>query len=877
MAAGRGPERSRSGGPRPNLPVASHRSQSAARRFLRLLGFSLLQAVLFGVTLGWLTSARPGRAEWIEDGSAQLGPLKRAALWLEGLELTSYDWRMRQLGAASERSDAIVPVVIDQETLANARADARSSLAVEPWSRDTQARLFAEALDEGAERVVVDLPLSGASPHPGPDGSTVPLADEEAARERLSAHPGRVLLPIRWSLEATLPPSGRPGPAFLAALDSQDSITPLLEPVRRLLTLGERVFVVPEGRRFTLAVGTRTREAAQELIDREGNRELTEPLRPFLPSDRAHEMDAQALLLELAEVRVEGLDPSRLLQVRSLQAPLVPLLSATVGLGAMPVLPDQDGRVRAISHLVAIRDDEGRRRVLPSMALAAVMSRMGTRELRYRNGQLEIGDSLRVPMEPSGFTWLQWDAADVGEEPRGTLRRHVNAWRLVSNLQDLEQGHPPRHRNKLEDRMVLVTRVGTFGARAVATPVSDRMSEGLVHAQAMVDLLRSGGVQRVLPRTDLALTVGMGFLGAFLALVTRRAVKSRGAVWGYLLGGVALGALHLFVARHVFVEHRLWFAVAGPLLAMGATFSLTTLYSFRTERQFADLVGATLGRYASPDVLGRVLRDVSLLKPDRRPMTVFFSDLEGFTDISEARAPDQVVELLNSYFTEMSRTVREHGGQTDKFLGDGMMAFWGAPVKTQRHALLACEAALAMRTAVAARQDEWFARFGTRLHFRAGLNSGQVLVGDMGTAAQSAYSVLGPVVNLASRIEREARGLGCDLLVGEETSRLAGEEFVFRPVLRLPTQEGPETVLELVGRVSSVPPRLRALLDGWEAAWTAWIAGDFGIAQAAFERLVREFGDVPSEHYAAACDRLRRAPADPEWDGVLESRGRARG
>lgn len=854
--------------------VTSHRRQSAARRFLRLLGYSLLQAVLFGVTLGWLTSARPGRSEWIEDGSAQLGPLKRAAIWLEGLELASYDWRSRQLGAVSERSDAIVPVVIDQETLSNARADARSSLAVEPWSRDTQARLFSEALDEGAVRVLVDLPMSGASPHAGPDGSHRPLADEEAARERLAAHPDRILLPVRWSLEATLPPSGRPGPAFLAALDSQPSIEPLLEHVRRLLTQGERVFVVPEGRRLTLAVGTRTREAALALIEREGRGVAQQP-RPFLPSDRAHELDALGLLLELAEVRVEGIDPARLLQVQSVEPPLVPLLSADVGLGTMPLLPDPDGKVRAIPHLVAVRDNEGRRRMLPSMALAAVMAQLKTRELRYRDGHLEVGGRLRIPMDSSGFSWLQWDAAEVGDEPRGTLRRSVNAWRLISNLQDLEQGHPPRHRNGLDERTVLVTRSGTFGARPVATPVAERLPEGLVHAQAMVDLLRSGGLRRVLPRTDLLITVGLGFLGAFLALVSSRAVKSRGGVWAYLLGGVALGALHLTVARHLFVEQRLWIAVAGPLLAMGATFALTTIYAFRTERQFAELVAGTLGRYASPDVLGRVLRDVSLLKPDRRPMTVFFSDLEGFTAISETRDPEQVVELLNSYFSEMSRAVREHGGQTDKFLGDGLMAFWGAPVRTPRHALLACEAALAMRTAVSLRQDEWMKRFGTRLTFRAGLNSGQVLVGDMGTAAQSAYSVLGPVVNVASRIEREARGLGCDLLVGEETAKLAGEEFVFRPVLRLPAPEGPVTVLELVGRVSSVPPRLRALLDAWDVSWNAWSAGDFGIAQAGFERCVREFGDVPSEHYARACERLRREPVDPAWDGVLEARGRS--
>ena len=698
----------------------------------------------------------------------------------------------------------------------------------------------------------------------------------------LAAAPGRVLLPVGWSLESSLPPAGRPGPSFLALLGAQDSWEALREPTRRLLSEGQQVFIVPDGARWVLAAGSRTREEAEALVVRAArwNQGQTAPaegrrsdppsrtVRPFLPSDRLHEVDAGELLLRLAAVEVEGLDPSRLLQVRTLEPPLVPLLSPAVGLGLTPLVPDLDGRVRAVAHLVAARDAEGRLHVLPSLALASVMAREKTRSLRWIDGELLVGERLRVPLDASGFTYLHWNAAEIGGEARGSLKRQVNAWRLVSNLQDREQGQPPRHRNGLEGRTVILTRAGVAGARTVVTPVGAGIPAAAVHGQALVDLLGSEGLRRAAPRTDLLLTVILAFLGSFLALASSRAVKSRGGVWAYLLGGVALGAIHLAIARHLFVEQRLWIGVAGPLLAMGATFLLTTVYAFRTERQFADLVGATLGRYASPDVLGRVLRDVSLLRPERRPMTVFFSDLEGFTAASEGKPPEQVVDLLNSYLTEMSAVVRDHGGQVDKFMGDALMAFWGAPVRTPRHALLGCETALSMRTALAERQEEWERRFGLRLRFRAGLNSGEVLVGDMGTTAKSAYTVLGPVVNLASRLEHEGRRLGCDLLVGEETARLAGSEFVFREVLRLPGAQGPVRVLELMGRQSSVPARLQALLELWARAWSAYLAGDFAAARTLFLSCAGEFGDRPSELYAAQCVLLQASPPGEGWDGV---------
>src|SRR5690606_15222802 len=154
--------------------------------------------------------------------------------------------------------------------------------------------------------------------------------------------------------------------------------------------------------------------------------------------------------------------------------------------GVVSLIPDPGGRFRAMAHLVAVRDGQGQRHILPSLPLAAVMAREGASTLRYRDGYLEIGESMRIPMEPNGYSYLQWDGAEVDRDPRGTLAREINAWRLVSNFQDLEQGNPPRHRNRLHGHSVVLTRLGT--GRGVQTPVGALSSAGLVEGQAMVDL-----------------------------------------------------------------------------------------------------------------------------------------------------------------------------------------------------------------------------------------------------------------------------------------------------------------------------------------------------------------------------------------------------
>jgi adenylate cyclase len=845
---------------------------SAGRRFLRILAFSVLQALLFGGVFGWLTSVRVQATEREEEGLERLPVSQRLGELLERLELVFYDWRARELGALGEASPELVPVVIDDETLANAREASRSELAMQPWPRSVLGELAQQLQREGATEVLVHPSLSDASPH-RPAGATEPLADEEALRALLAEHPGRSVLGFTWTLRSILPPPGRPGPSFLALVDVKGSAADASEPVRRLLVRGFRAYVVPDGPRVQVLAGVASPLEAQEAQRLVGARTATAP-RPFSSADRAFEVKPLDLLVQLAEVHVPGLAPEDLFQVRALEHPLVPLLGSQSGFGSVRLVPDGDGLVRRVPHLVTLRDSEGRPHLLPSLPLAAAMARAGSRQLRFHDGVLEVGNRFRIPLGRDGLALLAWDAPEVSRETRGTLGPPVNAWRVLTNAADVREGRPARYRNGLEGRAALLLRAGP----GVATPVGGPVSEGAVLGQALANLLGSGGIQRARPEVDLATTMLLTFLGAFLSLASTRAVKSQGGALAYLLLAVVLGAGHVLVARHLFVERGLWVAVAGPLLAMGATFALTTLYALRTERQFGDVLTSALGRYISPDVLRRVRRDVSLLKPERRVMTVFFSDLEGFTRVAEQLPPASTVRLLNEYLDAMTQAVRETGGQVDKYMGDGLMAFWGAPVRDPRHAASACEAALRMREALQQRGPEWERRFGCKLVFRAGVNTGAVLVGDMGSQVKSAYTVLGEAVNLAARLEREGRAYGTLLLVGEETARQAGEAYLFREVDRVRAGERAEPlrVLELLGRREGAAPEgLQAWLAEWERALGAYHMRDFRGAMARFEAC-RTSGpggeDSASALYLRRCEALLAAPPEEGWDGVFSAR-----
>jgi adenylate cyclase len=367
---------------------------------------------------------------------------------------------------------------------------------------------------------------------------------------------------------------------------------------------------------------------------------------------------------------------------------------------------------------------------------------------------------------------------------------------------------------------------------------------------------------------DLAATFALAFLGAFLALTVSAQVRSIWTAVGFLASAAIAAAAYVLFAQYLFVEDRIWIAVAGPLLAMFAAFGVTTVFAVNTERELRDFITGVLGRYVSPEVARQVTHDPSLVRPERRRLTLFHSFVDGFSKLTEPLTPAQKVELLNEYFTVVTSIVTEKQGYLDKYIADSVLAFWGAPVRTARHAALACDSALRIRDAVERHREGWQKRFGVRLIPKSGIDTAEAVVGDLGSELKSNYSVLGAVVAHASSLAGLNGRFGSSILVGEATREAAGTGFVFREVARVKSegQEGFHRLFELVGRASTVSRERRDALAEFEAALETYRNKDFAAAAPVFERLVQQFGDPVAELYLGRSRAFMTQPPEPGWD-----------
>ena len=292
-----------------------------------------------------------------------------------------------------------------------------------------------------------------------------------------------------------------------------------------------------------------------------------------------------------------------------------------------------------------------------------------------------------------------------------------------------------------------------------------------------------------------------------------------------------------------------------------------------------DRIRRSFERHVSPEVAEEILRDPGRAGAAgaRREVTLLFADVGGFSSLAESATPERVVSLLNEYFDAVCAIVLECGGTVNELRGDGILAFWGAPVPQADHAARGCEAALRCRDGLARLDAGWTARGLATRSFRIGLHSGEVVVGEIGTRERAKYGAVGDAVNLASRLEGANKSYGTTILVSEATRERAGPGFATRELdrVRVVGRDAPVRIFELVGRAAELPEALRERHRRYEAALAAYRAGDFGAAAAVLRELAAgDPGDGPVRVLLARAERLRASPPAPGWEAVHELEGK---
>ncbi|HEX5752799.1 MAG TPA: adenylate/guanylate cyclase domain-containing protein [Archangium sp.] len=280
-----------------------------------------------------------------------------------------------------------------------------------------------------------------------------------------------------------------------------------------------------------------------------------------------------------------------------------------------------------------------------------------------------------------------------------------------------------------------------------------------------------------------------------------------------------------------------------------------------------DQIHGLFKRYLNPQVVDELIRNPEKAAPggERRELTVLFSDLVGFTSMSEEMSPEALVDVLNGYFERATEVLGEHGATLDKFIGDAIMCFWNAPLPQEDHAARACLTALRLVAVVDTLAPKLEARGLARLDCRIGLNTGPGVVGNIGSRAAQDYTVIGDTVNLASRLEGAAKVYGTRILASEETVRAARGTVLARELdlLRVKGRQLPVRVYELVDVAGAPPP---AHLARFAEGLALYRARRF---TEALEHFRASPGDPPSRVFAARCEASLRQPPPEDWDGVF--------
>lgn len=427
-------------------------------------------------------------------------------------------------------------------------------------------------------------------------------------------------------------------------------------------------------------------------------------------------------------------------------------------------------------------------------------------------------------------------------------------------------------REEFKDKIILVgaTAPDLHDNYFVPTSRGKAMPGVEIHANLIQQLL-TGRQLKTAPAwltilTILAFAIGVALMVRYLHLWIS-AVLSLAAIIAYT-----------FLAIAIFNTGLILNIIYIPV-TVAATYIATMSYFYLSEKESKKKIRGAFEKYVSKDVIKHILEHPDRLKlgGEKRTITVFFSDIRGFTTISEKLNPEQLVHLLNEYLTEMTNIILDHNGVVDKYMGDAIMAFWNAPLNQPRHAEMACNATLRMEKRLKELQKKWKKDGVPHLEIGTGLNTGPAVVGNMGSYNRFDYTAMGDTVNLGSRLEGLNKPYGTRNIISETTrEKIKNKPFLVRRLdkVRVKGKKEPITIYELVSRKQDAEPWYQDVIKRFEKGLDLYFRQKWSAAKkefAAADKLRMSKGkehDGPSKTFIERCEFFTKRPPDRGWDGV---------
>jgi adenylate cyclase len=314
--------------------------------------------------------------------------------------------------------------------------------------------------------------------------------------------------------------------------------------------------------------------------------------------------------------------------------------------------------------------------------------------------------------------------------------------------------------------------------------------------------------------------------------------------------------------------------VTGPTLASVFTFLGTGGFQFLAEQKEKRMIKGMFQHYLAKPLVDELIANPEKLKlgGDKKELTVFFSDIESFTSISEGLPPEKLLDNLNEYLSAMTDIVLEYDGMLDKYIGDAILAVWGAPIVREDHAILACKAALQMKRRLRELREIWGREGKPQFRVRIGLNTGWMTIGNVGSHQRLSYTVIGDVVNLASRLEGINKQYNTRVIISESTYKETKEEFQARELdlIAVKGKTEPVRIYELLEEIKNpLSPDKQAFLRKYLDGINQYREKNWEKAIASFEEALAIINtDFPAKLYIERCRHFLQNPPPQDWNGV---------
>ncbi len=355
--------------------------------------------------------------------------------------------------------------------------------------------------------------------------------------------------------------------------------------------------------------------------------------------------------------------------------------------------------------------------------------------------------------------------------------------------------------------------------------------------------------------------------GLFLALVLSRAGAFAGGIAAILLFGGYIWLCQYFFSNMGWILNMVY-----PLSVFLAIYVAVTSYKYFSEEGQRKFIRDAFSKYLAPEVVDQLIESPHklVLGGERREITAFFSDVQGFTSISEKLAPEELVELLNEFLTEMTDIIMKHQGGVDKFEGDAVISFFGAPNELENHAEAACLACIDIQERMKELREQWRQQGKPELKVRIGLFSGPAVVGNMGSRNRMDYTMMGDTVNTAARLEGVNKKYGTYTMIGDTTYQAAADSIAVRKLdaVKVVGKALPVNIYEVLGRSGTISQTLMDTVDCYDKGYAEYTKRNWAKAIAHFQMALELTpNDGPSLAMINRCQAYKDNPPDDGWDG----------